>query len=288
MGEPANRALERLCFLGGVNIKKGVAIWNYTQKSVWDCSQAFHSAGFDAISWVGHQFGDLTKDDAARLADFLKAGGMCFTIHGYLPNPDKDEEIAVFHDFIKFTAQWQEKYGLLNGLTFDAWHDKKRMMPYVAEALKALRGSGAFLACEDFPLNTGEMEIIAPYLTAQDDYGILIDAGHMNLRQAKKNDHTGAAFIQAFADIPLKVRELHLHDNKGVKDNHMYLGYGTLPLPAVVKGLKNIHFDGIITVEIVQSDWPLDDGSIRGWPLEQGIAYAQEAISSFKALWDNA
>jgi sugar phosphate isomerase/epimerase len=107
----------------------------------------------------------------------------------------------------------------------------------------------------------------------------------MNLRQTKKNDHTDEAFITAFADLPLTVRELHLHDNKGVNDNHMYLGYGTLPLPAVVKGLQKTNFDGVVTIEIVQSDWPLDDGSRRGWPLEQGVKYATEAMSAVEGLW---
>ena len=45
----------------------------------------------------------------------------------------------------------------------------------------------------------------------------------------------------------------------------MYLGYGTVPLKAVVTGLKKKRFDGFATVEIIQRDWARIRPSSTPW-----------------------
>lgn len=73
----------------------------------------------------------------------------------------------------------------------------------------------------------------------------------------------------------MKVRELHLHDNKGRKDEHREVGYGNLPMRAVVDAAKAIGFDGIVTVEVTNS---------QGWSLDEHIRHAIETSQSFFSL----
>lgn len=51
----------------------------------------------------------------------------------------------------------------------------------------------------------------------------------------------------------------------------MYMGWGSLPLDAVIEGLKQKKFDGFVTVEVVQQDWST----------EKAFQYAQETRDAF-------
>lgn len=53
--------------------------------------------------------------------------------------------------------------------------------------------------------------------------------------------------------------------DKGRKDEHREVGYGNLPLADVATAVKSIGFDGIVTVEIVNS---------QNWTIDEHIAHA--------------
>ena len=53
------------------------------------------------------------------------------------------------------------------------------------------------------------------------------------------------------------------------------MGYGNLPMRAVVDAAKAIGFDGIVTVEVTNS---------QGWSLDEHIRHAIETSQSFFSL----
>ena len=255
-------------------MKKGVAVWNYPGDGLENAKE-FVKRGFDAVSWLGMTFADMTAAQDEALADFLKTSGTAFTVHYRLPDPDDPEAIAVYRAAIKRCAAWQEKYGLMQGLTFDFWFDREASMPHLSYAIETMRGLCTFLACEDTPLNARTGKAFRDLLKPEDRYGILIDLGHMNIRQHGIERFEPEDYAAAIAEVPFDVLEVHLHNNKGRKDEHMYISYGNLPLAGCVAGLKRKGFDGIVTVEVIQ----------REWPPEQGFAYAEQTRDAFFAEW---
>ncbi|HML48525.1 MAG TPA: TIM barrel protein [Clostridia bacterium] len=255
-------------------LKRGVTIWNYPGDAL-DNARTFFKLGFDAVSWLGQHFDRLDEASGAALAAFLRETGMTLTVHHILPDPENAEHCAAFEQGVVRMRDWQGRYGLMAGLTFDSWFDIHRTMPYLRLALDAFQGCGVFLACEDTPLNSRSMESYAKMLGPKDDFGILIDVGHLNVRQYLMERHDPEDFVRMFEDLPLPVREVHLHDNKGRKDDHSYFGFGNLPLDGVVRGLKNIGFDGVVSVEIIQRDWPP----------AQGFQYAKDTSDAFFTRW---
>ena len=234
--------------------------------------------GFTGASWHGFVFDKLNDREGEELARFLRNTGTYLTVHHILPNPADEAQCIAFRPALERMLQWHKQYGLLKGLTFDTWYERKSLLPYLELALRIFRGQGIFLCCEDFPLNATEFEIVRPILTPDDDFGILMDVGHMNLRQTHAGLVADEDFIRAFEALPVPVREVHLHDNRGETDDHMYMGYGTLPLKSVVKGLKSIGFNGVVSVEII---W-------RQWKREEGFAFTKQTSDAFFNLWEKA
>ena len=249
-------------------MKKGVTIWNYKQKASLDAAQAFYDIGYDAVSWHGKYFSEMSDEGRDEIADFLSKNKMCFTIHHRLPKArDDDDFYKDFYIHLDRILNWQKKYGLLEGLSFDIYNEYESTLSYLEYAVKLFRGTGVFLACEDLPLEQDVYErFFEKMLTPDDNFGILIDTGHLNIRMTQQNKREPKNFIDAFKKLPLQVKEIHLHDNLGLDDDHMYSGYGTLPHNAIMQGLKEICFDGIVSVEIIQRE---------GWSLDEGIKYAE-------------
>ena len=254
---------------------KGVAVWNYPGDNLENAKE-FARRGFTAVSWLGADFCKMTQEQDEALVEFLRANKLVFSVHSRLPDPDSKEACDDFRKEIERCAAWQQKYSCLNGYTFDFWFDHNASMPYLGFALETLRGSGAFIACEDTPLNDRLVNDFLKLTKPQDDYGILMDLGHMNIRQHNMELFEYEDFVSSFKNLPLPVKEVHLHNNMGRKDEHMHINYGNLKLDACVAGLKKKGFDGIVTVEVVQRDWPR----------EQGFIYAEQTRDAFFAEWN--
>ena len=217
---------------------RGVAIWNYAGDAV-ENAERFHKAGFDAISWNAPLFVDrYNDDDRERVAEYLKRSGQYFTMHNLLPSPYDPQEQASARYAWNTIADWNRRHRLLKGMTFDFWHPHDDQLPLLRECMDVFEGQDVFFACEDTPLNARTMEKFEKYLKPGDDVGILIDLGHMNIRQWMREEH---------------------------EDEHREVGYGNLPLADVAAAVKAIGFDGIVTVEIVNS---------QNWTIDEHIAHA--------------
>ena len=257
---------------------RGVAIWNYAGDAI-ENAHKFADAGFDAISWNAPLFvGRYTDKDRERVAEYISNSGQYLTMHNFLPSPYDPAEIASARHDWRVLSEWHQRYGLLRGMTFDFVHPHEDQLPLLAECLTIFRGQGVFFACEDTPLHARTMEKFAKYLTPEDDFGILIDLGHLNIRQWKMELHEPEDFERMFRNLPLPVRELHVHDNKGRQDEHRELGAGNLPLADVVRAVKAIGFDGIVTVEIVNS---------QQWDIDTHIAHALDTSNRFYKAWND-
>lgn len=195
-----------------------------------------------------------------------------------MPNPDNPERCEAFHREMRRAAAWQKKYGLIYSYTFDFWTAVETTVPYLDEALKTFRGLNVVVACEDIPLNAHQLEAFLPYITDEDKFGVLIDAGHMNIRQRSMELIEDEDFVAAFDALPLPIIEVHFSGNRSYKDEHMYLGYGTVPLDAICRGMKRRGFDGFATMEIVFHNWTPD----------QAFDYAVSSRELFLKHWAEA
>ena len=76
----------------------------------------------------------------------------------------------------------------------------------------------------------------------KDDFGLVIDTGHMFVNR------------ESFTDIPSKVSayKVHYHfdDNFGINDDHLVPGEGKINFSTFIDSLKNNKYDGWLSVEL--------------------------------------
>lgn len=255
-------------------MKMGIAVWNYPGDPV-ENTKIFHKQGFQSVSWLGRTFDANSAAEDDRIADCIKETGMKFSIHHRFPPYGSEEESQAFLRGMDHIAAWQQQHGLLDSLTFDFNQPHQLLSPLVEQVLVSFRGSGVWIACEDTPLNSFTYRYFEPFLTPEDRFGILIDAGHMNLRHTLMELHQEQDFIAALTGLPVPLIEVHLSDNHGRVDEHLGLGDGTLPLHGFVRGIKAAGFDAIATVERVP----------RNESLNVGIQQACKSKERFMQAW---
>jgi sugar phosphate isomerase/epimerase len=76
-----------------------------------------------------------------------------------------------------------------------------------------------------------------------DTVGVTLDVGHMNL-------HGMGGVAAAFATLGDRVKQLHLHDNDGEHDQHLWPGEGTVDWEAVRTGIAALKQPPLGTLEI--------------------------------------
>ena len=248
---------------------QGLAIWHYPHRTMVDNIRYFAALGLDSVSVHGAQFVNAIADPAVwdAIALAVRETGVVFTVHYCLPRGHDPEAVAVFEAGISAIAAWQRAHGSIAVLSFD-----------VPQPIRGGAGIGGYLdfvletvpdckvAVEDFGLNAAEREQIA-HLKGKDRFGYLVDIGHLFLRMRGENrsgktlfSHApdecpvsktpdAVAFAAALAGKDFPIFEMHLHNNDGVDDLHWFLEQGSLDVPAVAKALKEIGFEGVLTVE---------------------------------------
>ena len=90
---------------------------------------------------------------------------------------------------------------------------------------------------ETYFINRGDQALALADAIAP-DVGVCLDAFHMNIEEVD--------FLQAIRDVGPRLVDFHVADN-----NRMAAGMGTLDWPAIVRTLKEINYDGALTVEFV-------------------------------------
>ena len=248
-------------------MKNGLAIWHYPHRTVLENVAFFAQQGFDCVSILGYHMNEICADEAqsAQLAELLADAGIPLTVHHKLPLSHEAESVASFKADIDRYAAWQKKYGLLSILSFDVGQAiRDNMAPYVEYVLGKVPQSK--IAVEDFGLNAAERAQIE-HLKEEKRFGYLLDIGHMYIRLCGKNEsgltlftnsHEECSatdmpsfkeFLAAFRSKEFPIFEIHLHNNDGINDMHYFLDDGTLDIKMIASVLKEVDFDGILTIE---------------------------------------
>ena len=97
-----------------------------------------------------------------------------------------------------------------------------------------------------------------------DTVGVCLDVGHMNL-------HGMPGIAKAFELLGPRIKQLHLHDNGGEKDEHCWPGEGTLDWESVRTGIDGLKQQPVGTLEIrYQPEMDAKDlreGAVRAFSL---------------------
>ena len=247
----------------------GLAIWHYPTRNDVENAAFFADNGFGSVSMHGRAMAKcgMNEELGEAFASVIREKNLVLTAHSKLPLSHSEEDIAIFKRDIDAIAKWQKKYGLLEVLSFDVAQEvRDNVMPYIEYVL----GYEQFdkVALEDFGVTEAERAQIEP-LKGNPGFGYLLDLGHMNIRihgvntepinlfrnspsECPKTENPGyLEFLQAFRSKEFPIFEIHLHNNDGVGDLHQFLDIGTIDMQAIAKILKEMNFDGVVTIETV-------------------------------------
>ena len=247
-------------------MKNGLAIWHYPHRTIAENVRFFGTKGFSSVSLHGAQFvSALNRGEGEDIAQAVRETGVILTVHYTLPKKPEEEPIFAFRRGIKAIAQWQSVYGLVKILSFDipaSVRDHAALyLNYVLEHTE-----GCQIAVEDYGLTPAERAQIEPF-KGNRRFGYLVDLGHMLIRLRGKNiggkplftnrydecppcDHPGyEEFMRAFASKEFPIFEIHLHNNDGEKDLHLFLEQGVLDIPMIARVVRDLDFRGVLTIE---------------------------------------
>ena len=133
------------------------------------------------------------------------------------------------------------------GTRDDAWNERSLDLSMTAvEHIKAFAHPlGVKTLIETLPnqLSTPEHLMEMLRIARLDTVGVCLDVGHMNLPGMPGV----AASFELLGD---RIRQLHLHDNKGEKDEHCWPGEGTVDWNAVREGITALKSRPVGTLEI--------------------------------------
>ncbi len=250
-------------------MKNGLANWHYPHRTLLENITFFAAHGFEAQALLGYQFLEtLRKGGEAAgdaVADAIRRTGTVMTLHHKLPVTHSVEDVYAFFKDIQLIAAWQKKHGLLQVLSFDVEQPIRNAIgDYVDHVLQTV--PDVRVAVEDFGLTAAELAQIE-HLKNEPRFGYLLDIGHMYLRFCGRNtrgltlfSNSGLecpvcenpgydAFMRAFGSKTFPVFEIHLHNNDGQNDLHWFLPDGPLDMQDIARVLRDIGFDGILTIE---------------------------------------
>ena len=108
-----------------------------------------------------------------------------------------------------------------------------------------------------------------------DTVGVCLDVGHMNL-------HGMPGVAAAFDILGNRIRQLHLHDNRGEKDEHCWPAEGTVDWNAVRNGIAGLKQAPTGTLEIRYE--PEIDGKAMSERAAKAFAMLEQPVKSVNSL----
>jgi len=263
-------------------MRYGVAIWNYQEEGVAlpRLAEELAGFGFDALSFLPGPLVKCEEPEARDLLALMQERGLVATVHGGFDMTRGHVETIV------------SRYGgCLRALTFDAawtadscgmFYDGPRMAPFLLEVEEVMKDTSVQFAVEDFPLDSRALERhradLGPLLDCP-RYGILIDVGHLNLRLRRAGYFKSQTPAEYIRRVPVPIIEIHVHDNAGETDSHGHIGFGNVDFEEVARGLREVGFDGISTIEIA----PSFHGSTPGASKPR----AKESLEKWRTIWES-
>ncbi|MEM3088264.1 MAG: sugar phosphate isomerase/epimerase family protein [Candidatus Bathyarchaeia archaeon] len=128
--------------------------------------------------------------------------------------------------------------------------DLKVQLASVQELLKIADDLGVSISIENMPepsmmiLKRVEDFEMFYHEAAVEDVSIAFDVGHANT-VGQVHD-----FLERLHE---KIVHIHVHDNRGVMDEHLPIGKGTVDWVSIISFLRREHFDGLIIIETLEN-----------------------------------
>jgi sugar phosphate isomerase/epimerase len=265
-----------------------VALWNWMHDGfpeagpdVAELAEQFADGGFDAIAVQMHLVEKMPPETQQRLADIATDRGLRVALHEQRQNlvgGQLGRAADLFGDTLDMLSLDRSYTETSCGRLIDAAE-----LVEVLQAGRARLPGHTRITIEDFPLDAAAIDhfhaSLAPLL-CEPAYGLLLDAGHMNMRLHSEPYFMGQSAAEYVGLVPLPIYEVHLHDNDGRRDLHAPLGSGCLDLAGLVAGLREVDFDEWVTVEVCPC--------LHGARAEDGLQAAFDALAAFRNAWDLA
>ena len=227
-----------------------------------------HEAGFDcadltALDDVKNAFytGDLetAKKLAAREREIAAAEGVrIHQVHGPWPTDDKTEENRLqkriyMERAIRLTPHFGAKYLVIHPDMPFGWGEepdpafaRETNLLLFRAILPIAEEEGVILCIENMPMTRHALSPALPmyeFVRELDHPNLCmcLDTGHANVF-----GHDCGDIVRTIAPV-LKV--LHVHDNMGDKDSHLYPFEGTVNWDSFINALREVGFDGVMSIE---------------------------------------
>lgn len=235
-------------------MKVGFSAYKLVTKP-FDWAAGLEDMGFDGWEIVSEGQQKITKESLPGLMDIINSMGLEITVHGPFSdlNPAsvndaiRDETMRQIRQCVELSADFSRIVvvhpGILSPLGSqmpdEAW---TRNVDALRELCEHAGEHGVTLCLENMPnieklLCRTPYEIFGMTESVGDGIGMTFDVGHSN---TMKNT---AEFLKEKA----KFTHVHIHDNHGIKDEHLELGKGTVDWGRVLPELKD--FKGMAVVE---------------------------------------
>jgi sugar phosphate isomerase/epimerase len=228
-------------------------------------------SGAHAIEFFAarQHFDYTSRDHIAELADWFRSNPLLpWSMHAPL-FPDREmgragaPAVNVLHpekarridamDEIKRALEAAEQIPFRNlvlhlGERDDSW--SPRTIEYALTALEHLgafaRPLGVRLLVENLTSEPTTPEHLIEILRIGhlDTVGVCMDLGHA---------HITVGIAEAISTLNTRIASVHVHDNHGLKDEHLWPGDGAIDWPATVQALKALPAPPAIVLEIHQS-----------------------------------
>jgi sugar phosphate isomerase/epimerase len=134
---------------------------------------------------------------------------------------------------------------------FAAEEVQARNAEAIAELTAAARERNLIFMVENLGRSLGTVAELRPLFEAAPELRFHLDIGHANLGRRPSERSRMYELLEAFGD---RLAHVHVSDNLGVDDLHLPLGAGTIDWPAAVRALKDVGWDGSVTLEIFSRD----------------------------------
>lgn len=240
-------------------MKIGVATWGIEGGALPAKVARFGELGFGAVSFFPPQLPEI-GERLDEIADVLKEHDLHATFHLGFGASDRQEEAPPLEEQFALVLRSQERTQRVRCVTFDAAYfmdvqpdgnafDQAATVAGLKLALERLAPHAIQIGIETWLINMKLPQLAETQTLVGDErLGLLLDIGHLNIGL-----HTNALDVASgeeyISRLPLKIIELHVHDNDGAKDNHWPLGRGNLDLDCVMSAILQTGSDGVATVE---------------------------------------
>lgn len=226
---------------------------------------------YHEVSWMadmGLDFIDLSlepplcpswKAEPDRIRRAIEEAGMSAVGHTayYLPIGSPFEEVrrgavAELKRCMRVFGEVGVKWMNVHPNRYAPFHPRSFSIERNLLSLKELQEdsaqTGVGLMVENLPDDFNSASQLADLLDPMPELGLHLDIGHSNIRVEK---NTCGQILAEYGD---RLKHVHLHDNKGQKDDHLPLGAGTIDVEDHVRILKSHGYDGTITLEVFTDD----------------------------------